>query len=81
MFIDIPLADLKNMYESNSEEQMKKLGCFEACVFQKLHFVRILRHVLLNPFSFLIFEYVEYFYRYGKNLSNYYLSLENLETN
>ncbi|KAG9430899.1 odorant binding protein 4 precursor [Apis mellifera carnica] len=33
------LSDLKSMYESNSEEQMKKLGCFEACVFQKLHFM------------------------------------------
>uniref|UniRef100_A0AAU8HMC4 Odorant binding protein 4 n=1 Tax=Scaptotrigona mexicana TaxID=596862 RepID=A0AAU8HMC4_9HYME len=30
---------MKSMYESNSEEQMKKLGCFEACVFQKLHFM------------------------------------------
>ncbi|XP_016916440.2 uncharacterized protein LOC108000552 [Apis cerana] len=31
------LPDLKSIYEDKSEEQMKKLGCFEACVFQKIN--------------------------------------------
>ncbi|XP_006608619.1 uncharacterized protein LOC102678956 [Apis dorsata] len=31
------LSDLKSIYEDKSEEQMKKLGCFEACLFQKVN--------------------------------------------
>lgn len=34
-----PLADLKNIYEGKGEEEIKKLGCFEACIFQKLDMV------------------------------------------
>ncbi|XP_043789749.1 uncharacterized protein LOC122713397 [Apis laboriosa] len=31
------LSDLKSKYEDKSEEQMKKLGCFEACLFQNVN--------------------------------------------
>ncbi|XP_031775640.1 uncharacterized protein LOC116415253 [Apis florea] len=30
------LSDLKSIYEGKGEEEIKKLGCFEACIFQKL---------------------------------------------